>query len=170
MAGATGVRMFAVDQLKTTASPAPGPDADAVARHRELILEIRALRSAIEQREGGTRRLTSHPAQLGGIHRLRHELDLIHAAIAATKQDVEALQSSKLQDVAGRRVAKVVATLKFIADHIVNVMEISGGNEAARAFPSATIAERRRDRLASAPRERADPGQASPYDIDALLA
>src|SRR5437016_5646817 len=99
MAGATGVRMFAVDQLKTTASPAPGPDADAVARHRELILEIRALRSAIEQREGGTRRLTSHPAQLGGIHRLRHELDLIHAAIAATKQDVEALQSSKRQDV-----------------------------------------------------------------------
>src|SRR5579864_2215319 len=115
--------MFPVDQPKTTSSLQEA-DADAIVRHRELILEIRALRSAIEEREGGARSLTTHPAQFGGIHRLTHELDLIHAAIAATKQDVEALQSCKLNGVAGRRVANVVATLKFIADHIANMTEL----------------------------------------------
>jgi hypothetical protein len=98
----------------------------------------------------------------------RHELDLIHAAIAATKQDLDALQSGKPQDAAGRRIAKVVATLKFIADHIVNMMEIAGAKEAGRDFASAPMAKRRRDRLAGA--ASADTGSASPYDIEALLA
>jgi hypothetical protein len=160
--------MFPVDQSKTAASSAQ--EADAIARHRELILEIRALRCAIEAREGGARRLIRRPAQLGGIHRLRHELDLIRAAIAATKHDVEALQSSKPQDVAGRRIANVVATLKFIADHIFTMTEIAGADEAGRVFTLATMAKQRRDRFASAPRKGADAGQASPYDIDALLA
>jgi len=161
--------MFPVDQPKTTSSLQEA-DADAIVRHRELILEIRALRSAIEEREGGARSLTTHPAQFGGIHRLTHELDLIHAAIAATKQDVEALQSCKLNGVAGRRVANVVATLKFIADHIANMTELAGVNEAVADFTSAPMARRPRDRFANAPRSAAGTSQASPYDIDALLA
>jgi hypothetical protein len=157
--------MFPVDQSKTCCAP----EACAIARHRELILEIRALRSAIEEREGGARRLTSQSARLGGIHRLRHELDLIDAAIAATKHDVEALQSGKPEGVAGRRVHKVVATLKFIADHIVNMMEIAGANEAARDFTSAAMAKRPRDGLAGARQSGANASAASPCDIDALL-
>jgi hypothetical protein len=161
--------MFPVDQSKTTASSPQDGDPCAIARHRELILEIRALRSAIEERESGARRLTSPSAQLGGIHRLKHELDLIHAAIAATKHDADALQSCMPQGVAGRRVAKVVATLKFIADHIVNMTEIAGASEAGRGFTSATITKRPREWFASAPRAGADGGAASPYDIEALL-
>jgi hypothetical protein len=156
--------MFPVDRSKTLASFAE--DADAIARHRELILEIRALRSAIEGREDGRR--AGHPPPFGGIHRLRHELDLIHAAIAATKQVVDALQSSKPQDFGARRVANVVATLKFVADHIVNMMEIAGAREAGRDFTAAAMARPQRDRVAGA--AGADPGAAQPYDIEALLA
>ena len=160
--------MFPAEQSKTVASSPQ--DGDAIARHRELILEIRALRSAIEEREGNACRLTSQSSQLGGIHRLRHELDLIHAAIAATKHDVAALQSHQPRDVAGRRVAKVKATLKFVADHIANMLEIAGATEAGRDFTSAAATKRPRDRFANAPRRIADANQASPYDIDALLA
>ena len=160
--------MFPAEQSKTVASSPQ--DGDAIARHRELILEIRALRSAIEEREGNACRLTSQSSQLGGIHRLRHELDLIHAAIAATKHDVAALQSHQPRDVDGRRVAKVEATLKFVADHIANMMEIAGATEAGRDFTSAAATKRPRDRFANAPRRIADANQASPYDIDALLA
>ena len=163
--------MFPAEQSKTVASSPQ--DGDAIARHRELILEIRALRSAIEEREGNACRLTSQSSQLGGIHRLRHELDLIHAAIAAiaaTKHDVAASQSHQPRDVAGRRVAKVEATLKFVADHIANMMEIAGATEAGRDFTSAAATKRPRDRFANAPRRIADANQASPYDIDALLA
>jgi hypothetical protein len=159
--------MFPVDRSKRLASFAQDADADVIARHRELILEIRALRSAIEEREDGRR--AGHPAPFGGIHRLRHELDLIHAAIAATKQDLDALQSSKPQDVGARRVAKVVATLRFVADHIVNMMEIAGAREAGRDLASAAMAKRPRGRLASAQGD-ADPGSAQPYDIEGLLA
>jgi hypothetical protein len=157
--------MFPVDRSKTLASFAE--DADVIARHRELILEIRALRSAIEGREDGRR--AGHPAPFGGIHRLRHELDLIHAAIAATKQDVDALQPCKPQDVGARRVANVVATLKFVADHIASMMEIAGAREAGREVASTAMAKLPRGRLAGA-RAGADPGGAQSYDIEALLA
>jgi hypothetical protein len=161
--------MFPVDQSKTTSSLREA-EACAIARHRELILEIRALRSAIEKREGGVGRSESQSTQPGEIHRLRHELDLIHAAIAAAKQDLDASQSCKPEGIAGRRIVKVVATLKFVADHIVNMMEIASQNEVGRDFTSAAMTRRPRERRASAPRTDASPGPASPYDIEALLA
>jgi hypothetical protein len=161
--------MFPVDQSKT-ASSLQEAEACAIARHRELILEIRALRSAIEEREDGIGRSASQSMQPRGTRRLRHELDLIHAAIAATKQDLDALQSCKPEGVPGRRVTNLVATLKFVADHIVNMMEIASQNEAGRDFTSGAMPKRSRDRSASSPRTGASPGQTSPYDIDALLA
>ena len=80
------------------------------------------------------------------------------------------MQSCKPGGIAGRRVAKVVATLEFIADHIANMTELTSANETGRDFMSATMAKRRRERVASAPQTAAGPSQVSPYDIDALLA
>jgi hypothetical protein len=78
------------------------------------------------------------------------------------------LQSCK--GVAGRHIVKVVATLKFVADHIVNMMKIASQNEIGRDFTSTAVTRRPRERLASALRTGASPGPASPYDIEALLA
>jgi chemotaxis protein CheZ len=234
--------MFPVDQLKNVEGPstASDPDADAIQRHHELILEIRALRSAIESRDRDTQRMMGgYHAQFGEIHKLKGDLDLIQAAIEDTKRAiatlhgtgfrgretrhvtdqldavagvtesatehilgaaehidrrantlsalvpnepeqklaadilervVEIFEACNFQDITGQRITKVVATLKFIEDHIVNMMEIWGGIDALRNFTPAAMAQPRGGaRLLNGPKLDAETGHASQDDIDALF-
>ena len=232
---------FRTDQRGVVGAPlAPDADADAIQRHRELILEIRALRSAIEPREHDSQRIIdTYQAQIGEIQKLKKELDLIQAAINDTKQEIATLhvtgfrgpemrrvtdeldaivggtesatehilnaaeeidqcantltalvkteqernltrdilervvqifESCNFQDLTGQRINKVVATLKFIEDHIVKMMDIWGGIEALKEFTPVAITERDGDaKLLNGPRLADDAGHASQDDIDALF-
>jgi chemotaxis protein CheZ len=235
-------RTFRVDQLRSAAAPSVAPDApgDAIQRHHELILEIRALRAAIEPREEDARRvIETYQSQIGEIQKLKRELDLIQAAIVDTRQEIATLhmtgfkgremrrvtdelgaivggtesatgtilgaaedidqcaktlcalvrntqeqnlardiadrvvqifEACNFQDLTGQRITKVVATLKFIEEHIVKVMEIWGGIEALKGFTPAAMPERHGDaRLLNGPRLGNDTGYASQDDIDALF-
>jgi chemotaxis protein CheZ len=83
---------------------------------------------------------------------------------------VEIFEACNFQDIAGQRITKVVATLKFIEDHIVNMMEIWGGINALRNFTPAAMAEPRGGaRLLNGPKLDAETGHASQDDIDALF-
>jgi chemotaxis protein CheZ len=234
--------MFPVDQLKNAAgaSTASDPDAEALRRHHELILEIRALRSAIESRGCDTQRMIgNYQTQFGEIHPLKSELDLIQAAIESTKREIATLhatgfrgqemrrvtdelgavaddtetaaehilvaaehidrcantllalvsneqernlagdilervvdifESCNFQDITGQRITKVVATLRFIEGHIVNMMEIWGGIDALRDFTPTAMAERPGGaRLLNGPKLDGDTGHASQDDIDSLF-
>ena len=236
------VDRYRADQLRSVVGPsvAPDADADAIARHHELILEIRALRSAIEPREHDSRRvIETYQAQIGEIQKLKQELDLIQAAINDTKQEIATLhvtgfqgpemrrvtdeldaivggtesatenilnaaeeidqcantlsamvkteqeqnlsrdirertvqifESCNFQDLTGQRISKVVATLKFIEDHIVKMMDIWGGIEALKDFTPDALAERSGDaKLLNGPKLDDDSGHASQDDIDALF-
>ena len=233
-----------MDQLRSVVGPPIAPAADAEAdafrRHHELILEIRALRSAIEPREHDSQRIIdTYQAQIGEIQKLKQELDLIQAAIDNTKQEIATLhvtgfqgpemrrvtdeldaivggtesatenilnaaedidqyantlsalvkteqeqnlsrdirertvqifESCNFQDLTGQRISKVVATLKFIEDHIVKMMDIWGGIEALKDFTPLAIAERSGDaKLLNGPKLDDDSGHASQDDIDALF-
>ena len=233
---------FRADQLRAVvgAPLAPDADADAIQRHRELILEIRAVRSAIEPREHDSQRIIdTYQAQISEIQKLKKELDLIQAAINDTKQEIATLhvtgfrgpemrrvtdeldaivggtesatehilnaaeeidqcantltalikteqeqnltrdilervvqifESCNFQDLTGQRINKVVATLKFIEDHIVKMMDIWGGIEALKDFTPVAITERDGDaKLLNGPRLADDAGHASQDDIDALF-
>jgi len=235
-------KRFRVDQSRNivAGSIGPDPDADAIQRHHELILEIRALRSAIEPPERDAKQIIeSYQAQIGGIQKLKGELDLIQAAIDDTKQEIATLhvtgfrgremrrvtdeldavvgdtesateqilnaaenidhcantlcamvkneqeqdlardivervvqifESCNFQDLTGQRITKVVATLKFIEQHIVNMMEIWGGIEALKDFTPTAMVERQGDaRLLNGPRLATDTGHVSQDDIDALF-
>jgi chemotaxis protein CheZ len=235
-------KRFRVDQLRGVVGPALAPtaDADAIQRHHELILEIRALRSVVEPREHDSKRIIdTYQAQIGEIQKLKKELDLIQAAINDTKQEIATLhvtgfrgpqmrrvtdeldaivggtesatehilnaaeeidqitntlsalvktdqehnltrdilekvvqifESCNFQDLTGQRISKVVATLKFIEDHIVKMMDIWGGLEALKDFTPDAIAERDGDaKLLNGPKLDEDAGHASQDDIDALF-
>ncbi len=86
-------------------SVVPHADADAIQRHHELILEIRALRSAVEPREQNSQRIIdTYQAQIGEIQKLKQELDLIQAAINDTKQEIATLHVTGFQGPEMRRV------------------------------------------------------------------
>jgi chemotaxis protein CheZ len=241
-------RVFRIDQLRSVAGPSLAPavgatvaaDADAIQRHHELIMEIRALRSTVEPREHDSQRIIeTYQTQIGEIQKLKGEIDLIQAAIKDTKQEIATLhvtgfqgeemrrvtdeldaivggtesaterilnaaedidqsantlsallkseqeknlandildrvvqifESCNFQDLTGQRISKVVATLKFIEDHIVKMMEIWGGIEALKDFTPAAIEERQGDaKLLNGPRLADESGHASQDDIDALF-
>ncbi len=83
---------------------------------------------------------------------------------------VQIFESCNFQDLTGQRINKVVATLKFIEDHIVKMMDIWGGIEALKDFTPVAIAERDGDaKLLNGPRLADDAGHASQDDIDALF-
>jgi chemotaxis protein CheZ len=218
--------------------PRPASEIDAGAgRHRELMLEIRALRSAIEAR-GRDAAAVERPAHFGEIHKLKREFDLIHGAIEGTKLEIATLQngfrgramrriaheldaivgdteaateqilnaaeaidgsakvlrdrlrteeerklmsdvqervveifeSCNFQDIAGQRIAKVVTTLEFIEDRIVNMMAMWGKIDALRDFTAMAMGGRSADgQLLDGPRLEADAEHASQDDIDALF-
>ena len=91
------VDRYRADQSRRVVAPSVAPDADttsedAIQRHHELILEIRALRSAIEVHGHDPGRIIeTHQLQVTEIQKLKQELDLIQAAINDTKQEIATL-------------------------------------------------------------------------------
>jgi chemotaxis protein CheZ len=83
---------------------------------------------------------------------------------------VSIFEACNFQDLTGQRISKVMATMKFIENHIMVMMDIWGGVDAIRAHAPAVIDEREGDaRLLNGPKLDGDVGHASQNDIDALF-
>jgi chemotaxis protein CheZ len=94
------------------------------------------------------------------------------AGIAQDIQDrvIQIFEACNFQDLTGQRITKVMATLKFIEDHVIRMMEIWGGIEAFKDFEDAAHATHDKEiRLVNGPRLEEDQGHASQDDIDALF-
>jgi len=124
------VDRYRVDQSQPIVAPpvVPDADADAIQRHHELILEIRALRSAIEPREDDARRIIeTYQLQIGEIQKLKQELDLIQRAIDDTKQQIATLHVTGFQGPEMRRVTDeldaIVDGTESATDNILNAAE-----------------------------------------------
>jgi chemotaxis protein CheZ len=86
-------------------------------------------------------------------------------------QVIRIFEACNFQDLAGQRISKVLATLKFIDERIARMMEIWGGIEAFRDYTVAALAERQQGSvLLNGPKLEGDPGHASQADIDALFS
>jgi chemotaxis protein CheZ len=93
-------------------------------------------------------------------------------ALAHDIQDqvIQIFEACNFQDLTGQRITKVVATLKFIEDHIIRMIEIWGGIESFRDITPAAIAERdREEKLLHGPKLDGELGHASQDEIDALF-
>lgn len=119
-------KAFRIDQLrgKVAAAFAPDPQGDAIQRHHEMIMEIRALRALIEPRENEDRRLIeTYQAQIGEIQKLKDELDLIQAAIKNTKQEIATLHVTGFRGQEMRRVTdELDAVVTGTADATENIL------------------------------------------------
>src|SRR6202022_704098 len=83
---------------------------------------------------------------------------------------VSIFEACNFQDLTGQRISKVMATMKFIENHITVMMDIWGGVDAIRAHAPAIIDEREGNaRLLNGPKLDGDVGHASQNDIDALF-
>lgn len=83
---------------------------------------------------------------------------------------VQIFEACNFQDLTGQRITKVVATMKFIEDHIHRMMDIWGGIEAFKEFTPRAIKEREGDEtLLHGPKLEGEAGHASQDDIDALF-
>jgi len=85
-------------------------------------------------------------------------------------QVVRIFEACNFHDLAGQRIAKVMAMLKFIEDRVARMVEIWGGIEAFKEFTAAALAERKPvSPLLHGPRLEDDAGHASQAQIDALF-
>jgi len=83
---------------------------------------------------------------------------------------ISIFEACNFQDLTGQRITKVMATMRFIEQHINAMMEIWGGVDAIRAHAPPIVDTREGDaRLLNGPKLDGDPGHASQDDIDALF-
>src|ERR1700761_1846798 len=83
---------------------------------------------------------------------------------------ISIFEACNFQDLTGQRITKVMATMRFIEQHINAMMEIWGGVDAIRAHAPPIVDTREGDaRLLNGPKLDGDTGHASQDDIDALF-
>jgi len=83
---------------------------------------------------------------------------------------ISIFEACNFQDLTGQRITKVMATMRFIEQHINAMMEIWGGVDAIRLHAPPIVDTREGDaRLLNGPKLEGDVGHASQDDIDALF-
>jgi chemotaxis protein CheZ len=83
---------------------------------------------------------------------------------------VSIFEACNFQDLTGQRISKVMSTMKFIEQHINEMMNIWGGVDAIKAHAPSIIDTREGDaKLLNGPKLDGDPDHASQDDIDALF-
>jgi chemotaxis protein CheZ len=83
---------------------------------------------------------------------------------------ISIFEACNFQDLTGQRISKVMTTMKFIENHIYEMMEIWGGVDAIKAHAQPIVDTRQGDdKLLNGPKLDGDVGHASQDDIDALF-
>src|SRR5262249_11286689 len=86
-------------------------------------------------------------------------------------QVIHIFEACNFQDLAGQRIAKVLATLKFVEDRITRMMDIWGGIDAFKHYTAAARAARGPEPvLLNGPKLEGETGHASQEDIDAMFS
>lgn len=80
-------------------------------------------------------------------------------------------EACNFQDLAGQRIGKVTATLKFIEDHILRLTEIWGGIEQfADVVPAARAERAKQPKLVNGPKLEDERGYVSQKEIDEMFS
>lgn len=83
---------------------------------------------------------------------------------------VSIFEACNFQDLTGQRISKVMQTMKFIEQHINEMMNIWGGVDAIKTHSPPIVDTREGDaRLLNGPKLDGDAGHASQDDIDAMF-
>jgi chemotaxis protein CheZ len=86
-------------------------------------------------------------------------------------QVIRIFEACNFQDLTGQRITTVMATLKFVEDHVTRMMEIWGGIDAFRDYAPAPVSERARETVTvNGPKLDGDTGHATQAEIDAMFS
>ncbi|HET7679463.1 MAG TPA: protein phosphatase CheZ [Xanthobacteraceae bacterium] len=100
-----------------------------------------------------------------------HQIQDQNLARDILDQVTSIFEACNFQDLAGQRITKVTATLKFIEEHILKLMQIWGGIEQlADVGPAARAEVKKYPKLVNGPKLEGDPGCVSQNEIDAMFA
>ena len=130
--GVDGVADPAIDfRVSLEADPAvpvsPGVSDIESERHRELLVEVKALRALLEPKENGHGVLENYQIQLAEMQKLKGELTIIHNAITRTKQEIATLHVSGFQGEHASRMTHeldaVVSGTEQATQTILNMVE-----------------------------------------------
>lgn len=80
------------------------------------------------------------------------------------------IEACNFQDLAGQRITKVLATLKFIEERVAHMVEIWGGMDALQSYTAEAAADFNRDPLLHGPRLDDDNDHVSQDAVDKLFA
>jgi len=133
----------------------------------ELDAVVGGTEQATQQILAAAEEIDQASNSLSAMLKSEHEINLAHDI-----QDrvIHIFEACNFQDLTGQRITKVVATLKFIEEHIAHMMEIWGGIDAFKDADPESFAERDGDkRLVNGPKLVGESGHASQDDIDALF-
>ena len=93
-------------------------------------------------------------------------------ALALDIQDnvLRIFEACNFQDLSGQRIAKVLATLKFVEERIAHMIEIWGGIDAFRSYAAAASPSANGSAMLHGPKLDGDDGHVSQDDVDAMFA
>jgi chemotaxis protein CheZ len=135
---------------------------------RELDAVAGGAERAIQQILAAAEDIDEAPNTLSAALKQAQEQALAHDI---RDQVIRIFEACNFQDLAGQRISKVLATLRFIEERVARMMEIWGGIEEFRDYTAAALAERKSGFvLLNGPKLDGDPGHASQADIDALFS
>jgi chemotaxis protein CheZ len=82
---------------------------------------------------------------------------------------IQIFEACNFHDLTGQRITKVMATLRFIEEHVIRMIEIWGGLDTFNNVSATAADEHANGELVHGPRLEGDRGHASQGDIDLLF-
>jgi chemotaxis protein CheZ len=143
-------------------------DAGAGRASRELDAVVTGTERATQQILEATEAIDEAANTLSAS--LKHAQDQAHAA-DIRDHVVRIFEACNFQDLSGQRIAKVLATLTFVEDRVVRMLEIWGGRDTLEDFADAArTAIDHEPKLAAGPKLDGDAGHVTQQEIDAMFA
>lgn len=143
-------------------------EAEGSGIRRELDAVVGAAEQATQQILTAAEDIDEAANTLSAILKGEHDQAL---AQDIREQVVRIFEACNFHDLAGQRIVKVLATLKFVDDRVARMMDIWGGIEAFREHAAAARNASGNDTpLLNGPKLAGQPGHATQADIDSLFA
>ncbi len=132
----------------------------------EIIAEVHAVRAVLEGPALEAKKAIARlQGQIHEFERLKVELDLITGVISQAKEDAGSIYVGGSEGMSGQRVAKMVATLNFVDQHVTRMRAIWGDIEALAETAEMPTGQ---DVLLNVPKLDGEAGHVAPDDVEAL--
>jgi chemotaxis protein CheZ len=131
---------------------------------RELQAIVKGTEQATQSVLQATEEIDQVATTLSAVLKGGHDQGLVHDI---HERVVQIYEACNFQDLTGQRVAKVAATLKYVEDHVIRLMEIWQGIEQFKPVVVETIDDDRK--FLHGPKLGDDAGHCSQDDVDTMF-